>query len=40
MGKILKKDKKYIFSDYFELNNPTKEIIEEFEYQYRFEELK
>jgi len=40
MKKIFKKDKKYTFSDYFELNNPTKEIIEAFEYQYRFEELK
>ncbi|RKZ42753.1 MAG: hypothetical protein DRQ49_01005 [Gammaproteobacteria bacterium] len=40
MGTIFKKDKKYTFSDYFDLNNPTKEIIEKFEYQYRFEELK
>jgi hypothetical protein len=30
MSTILKEDKKYTFSDYFELNNPTKEIIEEF----------
>ncbi len=36
---ILKKDKKYTFSDYFELNNPTKEILEEFGYKYNFEEL-
>ncbi len=36
---IFKKDKKYTFSDYFELNKPTKEIIEEFGYQYHFEEL-
>lgn len=36
---ILKKDKKYTFSDYFELNNPTKEIVEEFGYKYRFEEI-
>jgi len=40
MGRIFKKDKKYTFSDYFELNNPTKEILEEFGYKYRFEELK
>jgi hypothetical protein len=39
MRSIFKKDKKYTFSDYFELNHPTKEIIEEFGYQYRFEEL-
>jgi len=31
MGTIFKKDKKYTFSDYFELNNPTKEVIEEFD---------
>ena len=36
---ILKKDKKYTFSDYFELNNPTREILEEFGYTYRFESL-
>jgi len=36
---IFKKDKKYTFSDYFELNNPTKEILEEFGYRYGFEEL-
>ena len=40
MSTILKKDKKYTFSDYFELNNPTKEIIEEFGYKYSFEILK
>ncbi|RKZ74232.1 MAG: hypothetical protein DRR19_30280 [Candidatus Parabeggiatoa sp. nov. 1] len=39
MGKILKAGKKYTFSDYFELNNPTREIIEEFGYKYNFEEL-
>jgi hypothetical protein len=33
---ILRKDKQYTFSDYFELNNPTKEILGEFGYQYRF----
>ena len=37
---VLKKDKKYTFSDYFELNYPTKEIPEEFGYKYHFEELK
>lgn len=39
MRKILKEGKKYTFSDYFELNNPTKEIIEEFGYAYIFEQL-
>jgi hypothetical protein len=39
MGKVLKADKKYTFSDYFDLNNPTREIIQEFGYQYHFEEL-
>lgn len=37
---VLKKDKKYTFSDYFELNNPTREILEEFGYKYNFERLK
>lgn len=36
---ILKKDKKYTFADYFELNNPTDEIVQEFGYQYLFAEL-
>jgi hypothetical protein len=36
---VLKKDKKYTFSDYFELNNPTKEILGEFGYKFNFEEL-
>lgn len=36
---VLKKDKKYTFSDYFELNNPIREILEEFGYEYRFETL-
>ncbi len=36
---VLKKDKKYTFSDYSELNHPTKEILEEFGYKYAFEEL-
>jgi len=39
MTKILKVDKKYTFSDYFELNYPTEEIIAEFGYQYIFKEL-
>lgn len=37
---VLKKDKKYTFSDYFELNNPTREILEEFGYKYNFEKIK
>jgi len=40
MGKLFREGKKYTFSDYFEFNNPTKEIIEEFGYQYRFSQLK
>jgi hypothetical protein len=36
---ILKKDKRYTFADYFELNNPTDEIVQEFGYQYLFTEL-
>lgn len=39
MGKILKDGKTYTFSDYFEFNNPTKEILDELGYHYRFEEL-
>lgn len=39
MAHILKPGKKYTFSDYFELNYPTKEVLEEFEYSYCFEEL-
>lgn len=39
MSKVLKQGKKYTFSDYFELNNPTREIIEEFGYAYSFEQL-
>jgi hypothetical protein len=37
---VLKKEKKYTFSDYFDLNNPIREIVEEFGYSYHFEELK
>lgn len=39
MSKLLKEGKKYTFSDYFEFNYPTREIIEEFGYQYGFAEL-
>ncbi|MDM8527165.1 hypothetical protein QUF58_03035 [Anaerolineales bacterium HSG24] len=39
METILKSGKKYTFSDYFEMNHPTKEIVAEFGYTYRFEEL-
>ncbi len=39
ISKVLKQGKKYTFSDYFELNNPTREIIEEFGYAYSFEQL-
>ncbi len=39
MGRILKKDKKYTFSDYFELSYSSKDILEELGYAYRFEEL-
>ncbi len=36
---IFKKDKQYTFSDYFEMNYPTKEILAAFAYQYQFEVL-
>ena len=36
---IFKKDKKYTFSDYFELNNPIEEIIAEFGYSLSIEIL-
>jgi len=40
MGRsILKKDKKYTFSDYFEFSYSTKDVLEEFGYTYCFEEL-
>lgn len=39
MGKILKEGKNYTFSDYFNLNHPTKEIIAEFGYFYSFAAL-
>ncbi len=35
MGKLIfKKNKKYTFSDYFDLNNPTEEIASEFGYSF------
>jgi hypothetical protein len=34
---IFKKDKKYTFSDYFEMNNPTEEIVGEFGYSFSYE---
>jgi hypothetical protein len=35
MGKIVfKEGKKYTFSDYFDLNNPTEEIANEFGYSF------
>jgi len=39
MGRILQEGKRYTFSDYFELNYPTKNVLEEFGYSYSFEEL-
>ena len=37
---ILKKDKKYTFSDYFDMNNPPEEIVAELGYALRAEVLK
>jgi hypothetical protein len=37
---ILKKDKRYTFSDYFELNNPTEEIVAELGYALKTEILR
>jgi hypothetical protein len=34
---IFKEDKKYTFSDYFEMKNPTDEIVGEFGYSFAFE---
>ena len=34
---IFKKNQKYTFSDYFEMNHPTKEIVAEFGYSFAFE---
>jgi len=34
---IFKENKKYIFSDYFEMDYPTKEIVGEFGYSFAFE---
>lgn len=39
MSKILKEGKSYTFSDYFDLNCSTKELIKEFGYGYHLEEL-
>ncbi|MDM8564773.1 hypothetical protein QUF74_03890 [Candidatus Halobeggiatoa sp. HSG11] len=36
---ILKKDKRYSFSDYFYMNNPTEEIITELGYSLEFAEI-
>jgi len=36
---ILKKDRSYTFSDYFELNYPTEDIVAELGYQYRLTKL-
>jgi|SRR3990172_4866524 len=36
---ILKEDKKYTFSDYFELANPTKDIVAEFGYKFELKKL-
>ncbi|MBI1925029.1 hypothetical protein HYR99_12375 [Candidatus Poribacteria bacterium] len=37
---VFRKDKKYTFSDYFELNHPTEEIVAEFGYSLSLEILK
>jgi hypothetical protein len=34
---IFKEGKKYIFSDYFEMNNPTEEIVGEFGYSFSYD---
>ncbi len=36
---ILKEGKSYTFSDYFELNYPTKDIVAEFDYSYELKRL-
>jgi hypothetical protein len=36
---ILKENKSYRFSDYFELPNPTKDIVAEFGYQFKLQKL-
>ena len=40
MGHIFKPGKKYTFSDYFDFNYPTKEVVEEFGYTYEFQEVR
>ncbi len=37
---ILKKDRRYTFSDYFELNNPTEEIVADLGYSLKTEILR
>ena len=37
---IFKENKKYTFSDYFEMNNPTDEIVGEFGYSFNLEVIK
>jgi len=37
--KILTKERRYTFSDYFDLNNPTDEIVEELGYSFSYEVL-
>lgn len=39
MSPILNPDKKYTFSDYFDLNYPTEEIVAVFDYHYLFSQL-
>jgi len=39
MPSVLKEGKKYTFSDYFDLNYSTRDILESLGYGYRFEEL-
>ncbi len=36
---ILEPDRTYTFSDYFDLANPTKDIVAEFGYQLRLQKL-
>jgi hypothetical protein len=36
---ILEKEKSYTFSDYFKLPHPTRDIVAEFDYQFRLEKI-
>ncbi len=36
---ILRADKSYTFSDYFELAYPTKDIVAEFDYHFKLQKL-